>query len=73
MTAYIDGDHWNNGPWTDWMNVKDRTEKYVTLDNYDKDHPAVIAACHRAAEDPEWECVLQRNISYVLRRRECQK
>ena len=65
-TAYIDGDHWVDGPLCDWQLVKDITDRYVIFDNYDDAHPEVVQACKFAHQDTSWHCVYQEGISYVL-------
>lgn len=67
--TYIDGDHWGGAPLQDWMNVKDRTEKFVIFDNHDQNHPAVMEACQVARADPEWAEFLNVGITFALRRR----
>lgn len=65
-TAYIDGDHWGDAPLNDWLLVKDITSRYVIFDNHDEAHPEVLYACGFADRDPDWRCVYQEGISYVL-------
>ena len=71
ITALIDGDHWAEMPWLDWMSVKDKVNKYVMFDNYDDKHPAVMEAAEKAAQDEEWEKVEQTGIVFVLGRVRC--
>lgn len=66
VTAYIDGDHWGEGPLTDWDNVKACTSRYVIFDNCDKKHPAVMEACRIASL--EWKHVYQEGITCVFER-----
>ena len=68
-SAFIDGDHWGDGPWLDWLNVKECTTGYVVFDNDDDLHPDVQSACTKAGEDPEWEIILRQNITCVLKRK----
>ena len=46
--AFIDGDHWGDMPWKDFLSVEKITDKYIIFDNYDKSHPAVVEAVIRA-------------------------
>ncbi len=67
-SAYIDGDHWGDGPIRDWHNVHPLTCGYVVFDNCDKKHPAVQSACDCAAHTPNWEEVYRGGISCIVRR-----
>lgn len=33
VSAFIDGDHWGDVPFLDFMSLKDRTSRYITFDN----------------------------------------
>ena len=66
--VYIDGDHWNGVPIKDWLYIKDHATKFVIFDNCDDHHLDVQAACKIASDDPEWECVYDEGISYVVER-----
>ena len=67
-TAYIDGDHWEDAPLNDWNLVKDLVSRYVIFDNYDERHPEVKRTCAVAEMGPEWRCVYQEGISFVVER-----
>ena len=67
-TAYIDGDHKRGVPLSDWDLVKDMVSKYVIFDNCDELHPEVVLACEYAEQDPLWQCVYNKSISFVLER-----
>ena len=67
-TAYIDGDHKHGTPLRDWLLVEDMVSKYVIFDNCDDKHPDVQDACEEAEDDPEWECVYDKGITYVVER-----
>ncbi len=67
-TAYIDGDHWEDAPLRDWKLVEDLVSRYVIFDNYDDAHEGVVKACEWADRDPDWRCVYQEGISYVVER-----
>lgn len=64
--AYIDGDHWGDLPTKDWLNLKDRTSKYIIIDNYDATHPSVKDAAELAITDKDWTLVHQSSISLIL-------
>lgn len=68
VSTYIDGDHWDDAPMRDWMNVKDITEKYVIFDNYDELHPSVLSAGEIAIKDDKWENEYSGGITLVLRK-----
>lgn len=69
-SVFIDGDHWGDVPWQDWLNVKDHTGQYVIFDNVDAStHPAVWSAVEKAAQDPDWELVFRQGITGILKRR----
>lgn len=65
-TAFIDGDHDGDAPLEDWNNIKDCVYDYIIFDNYDKQHPDVIKACHMATKDPDWEGSHIGDITFVL-------
>lgn len=65
VSAYIDGDHWDNMPTHDWNNVKKITSKYVIFDNYDDSHPSVKKACDRALKDG-WKLEYSGGITFVV-------
>lgn len=67
-SAYIDGDHWGDGPLLDWLNVKEQVEKIVVFDNFDDQHPDVQRAVRLAQADPEWKTIFQGGISCVMER-----
>jgi hypothetical protein len=67
-TAYIDGEHRFGVPLKDWNCVKNLVTKYVMFDNCADTHPDVQEACRAAKNDPEWEEVYDRDITYVVRR-----
>lgn len=54
VSAYIDGDHYRDGPTLDWNNVHLRTEKYVMLDDCNEHCPAVQRARVVAVNTPGW-------------------
>lgn len=65
VSTYIDGDHWEDMPTKDWTSAAARTSKYIMFDNYDKKHPAVVAA----VETAEWRIVNLSSIVVVLENR----
>ena len=71
VSAYIDGDYWEEAPTTDWENVKDNVTRFVIFDNCDYKHPSVIKACELATEDQNWKTVWNAGITYVLEREKC--
>ncbi len=67
-TAYIDGDHKDGVPWQDWGRVRNIVSRYVIFDNHDESYPDVMAACEWVVYNPDWQCVYQEGISYVVER-----
>jgi len=67
-TAYIDGDHKGETPYKDWLLVKDHVTDYVIFDNCAGTHLEVLDACHKANDDPNWECAYDQDITYVVQR-----
>ncbi len=68
-TAYIDGDHWGIEPLNDWNLVRNIVSRYVIFDNHDETYEGVEIACAAATIDPDWSCVYQEGISFVLERK----
>lgn len=69
-TAYIDGDHYNEAPLIDWMNVSQRIVPggIVWFDDYSH-CVAVRRACEIAERMPGWEKIgLIENHVFALRR-----
>lgn len=64
-TAYIDGDHWNGMPLKDWNSVKGITDKFVTFDNCDFNHPDVLTACNIA--EREWLPYKREGITCIVK------
>jgi hypothetical protein len=54
VSAYIDGDHYRDGPLHDWENVKDRTSKLVWFDDCNPNCPGVQRACVTAETAAGW-------------------
>lgn len=69
VVAYIDGDHWGEQPYTDFINVKDITTGFIVFDDHDEKHPSVIEASMKACNDPDWEQYSISGITSILRRR----
>jgi len=64
--VFIDGDHWNDAPWQDWLLVKDITDHVIVFDNCDREHPAVEKAVAQAWLDPEWSLVFKYDITAIM-------
>ena len=54
-TAFIDGDHYGNVPYKDWLNVSKRTRHAIMFDNYDDEHGAVVDAVNQVTGWSEWK------------------
>jgi hypothetical protein len=54
-TAFIDGDHWGNTPYKDWLNVSKRTKRAIMLDNCDPEHPDVEYVLNHADGWKVWK------------------
>jgi hypothetical protein len=63
-TAYIDGDHWGEMPLRDWENVSPITDKFITFDNCDFNHPDVLLACKTA--ERIWKPYKREGITCIL-------
>lgn len=66
--TYIDGDHWGEAPWIDWVNVSKVTDRFVVFDDYDAHHPDVVRACDKAALSKGWELYWQSDITFILQK-----
>lgn len=66
--AYIDGHHWEDVPYLDWLLVKDVTTKYIIFDNYDEKHPDLVSAVELAKDDPEWKMCHHGEITCIIER-----
>lgn len=64
VMAYIDGDHWNDAPLNDWLNVRRIVTKYIVFDNVDRQHPSVSLAVIQAMRS--WKLVELENGQAVL-------
>lgn len=69
-TGFIDGDHWNDMPLTDWRNMESRVSHIIIFHDYCRGKPDVIRACLVAAQDPEWIPIHIGGLTFVVRRRE---
>jgi len=67
--TYIDGDHWGDEPYTDFVNVKDITTGFIVFDDHDDEHPSVVEASKKACNDPDWEQYSVSAMTSILRRR----
>jgi len=54
MCALIDGDHWNENPWQDFLEIQGLVDKFIMFDDDDVGHPGVQAAVDNAATHPGW-------------------
>lgn len=59
ISAYIDGDHYKDGPMTDWGNVARRIKVggLVWFDDCNHHCPGVLRACEHAKAQPGWQFV----------------
>lgn len=67
-SAFIDGDHWGDGPLTDWLNVYPITTDVVVFDNADQKHPDVLRAVTQASSTTGWRLQKHEGITAVLER-----
>ena len=70
-SAYIDGDHYNEAPLIDWMNVSQRVVigGIVWFDDCNDNCPGVQRACAIAEQTPGWEKIGHfENHTFALRR-----
>ena len=69
VSAYIDGDHYRDGPLHDWQNVHPRTSKLVWFDDCNPHCPGVQRACEVASQTPGWRMVeLYHNHTFIVER-----
>lgn len=70
QTAYIDGDHRYPWPKHDWINVRDRTVKYIAFDDYNESWGFYIKKLISLilATEASWELVLKHNKLVILGR-----
>jgi len=69
-TSYIDGDHVHDMPYTDFLNLRGRTESYIGFDNYEEGYPDVIGGVNRVlSEDKDWVLWYKNSTFVALRRR----
>ena len=66
--SYIDGDHWGDMPYKDFLSIKDVTKGYVVFDNYDSKHTDVVKAVEKALLHDDYTLVHLSSISAVLQR-----
>jgi predicted O-methyltransferase YrrM len=69
-TGFIDGDHWNDMPLVDWLNMEQVVSHMVIFHDYCRGKPDVTRACLVAAGNPRWIPVHIGGMSFVIRRRE---
>ncbi len=65
-TAYIDGDHWGDMPFIDFMNIHPNVSEFITFDNCDDKHPDVIKACSKA--EKIWYPYLRKGITCIVKK-----
>ena len=71
VCAYIDGDHYHEGPSKDWRNVAPRIEPggFVVMDDCNENCPGVLAAADEALATPGWARVgLVGNQAFIIQR-----
>lgn len=70
-SVYIDGDHYNDAPLIDWVNVSRQVVRggIVVFDDCNDNCPGVQHACDIAEKTPGWEKIAHiENHAFVLRR-----
>ena len=70
VSAYIDGDHMNDMPYTDFKNLSERVSDYIGFDNYEEGYPDVVGGANKAISESEDWVLFYKNGSFLsLRRR----
>ena len=68
-TAFIDGDHREEGCRRDWMSLKDITKKYIVFHDYDPGHPGVTEVVDGTVRnDPNWKECAREHVLIVFER-----
>lgn len=66
--AFIDGDHWGDNPYLDFLEIKDLVTDYIMFDDWDEAHPSVMVAVEKAGNTPGWHiCHSGENCAIVER------
>ena len=68
-TAYIDGDHYKEAPYRDFLSLSIRVKHYIGFDNYEEGFPDVQNAFHRALHTGDWVCFFKSGGFAALRRK----
>lgn len=54
--AFIDGDHWGENPYLDFVEIKDRVKRFILMDDHDNEHEDVMKTVVRILQTyPEWK------------------
>ena len=54
--AFIDGDHWGDAPYKDFLEIKGRVDKFILMDDYDSDHEDVQNAVQKIIDNhDDWK------------------
>ena len=67
--CYIDGDHWGEEPYQDFLSVKDLVTGFIVFDNHTPRNDGVMKACKLAEQDPDWKKFLEVEGIFILERR----
>jgi hypothetical protein len=68
-TAFVDGWHWGDAPLRDLRHLGQRVTRYIVVDNYDRQHPAVVEAVREfTVLGTGWTLVHTRGLTAVLER-----
>jgi predicted O-methyltransferase YrrM len=62
---YIDGDHWHDQPFMDWLNYSLMSDRFVAFDDVDVAHPHVVKAVAFAKKTFGWK-VYMRDASICV-------
>ena len=70
VTAYIDGDHLNDMPYKDFVNLSERTSDYIGFDNYEEGYVDVLGGFNKIlSENIDWVLYYKNATFAALRRR----
>jgi hypothetical protein len=66
--SFIDGDHSEEGAFSDWVRVKEITDRFVVFHDYGH-LGGVTRACERAALDMDWKVYHKGEFVFILERK----
>ncbi len=70
VSAFIDGNHWGEWPYSDFMKIEHIVDRYVMFDDHDEWHPAVQEAVEKiiSSKHADWRSVYSGHRAHILER-----